>query len=282
MISTENKSKARNNKSVTGFIKKNKKYFTAFLSLIFSLGVWLLIWHIASVRIGISFILPSPAEAFTEFFKLLPQKSFISAVTGSLLRVIFGFLLGTAVGCVLAFASYFFTPFRAFLSPIVKVVRATPVASFILICVLWMPTAFVPVFIAFLMVLPIVYLNLLTGLDETDARLCEVAKLYKFSPAKKLIYLYIPSALPYLASASTTSLGLAWKSCVSAEVLTVCANSLGYHIYVSKQYFETEELFAWTIAIIILSVMLEYAVKGCSLLIKHLTSRNHGGIENGK
>ena len=63
-------------------------------------------------------------------------------------------------------------------------------------------------------------------------------------------------------------------------MLSVCAASVGYYIYTSKLYFETEQLFAWTIAIVILSVMLEYLVKAFALLINHFAGRRFVG--NGK
>ena len=62
----------------------------------------------------------------------------------------------------------------------------------------------------------------------------------------------------------------------------MCAKSVGYYIYVSKQYFETEQLFAWTIAIILLSIILEYAVKGIAYLISRYTKNRFGGAVNGK
>ncbi len=265
-----------------GFIKKHKKALVSIGALLISLALWFSIWWLAALKIGISFILPSPIEAFAEFFRLLPQGEFISAVAGSLFRVISGFLIGVISGAFVAFLAYFAEPLKVFFAPFIKIIRATPVASFILICVLWMKTGTVPIFIAFLMVFPIVYENVLTGLRETDKGLIEVSRVYGFSPIKALKKLYIPSALPYFGSASTASLGLAWKSCVSAEVLSVCAKSVGYYIYVSKQYFETEQLFAWTIAIVLLSVILEYAVKGVAHLIKHCHKKRFGGAVNEK
>lgn len=282
MILTDN-NKANNTESgVMSFINRHKKPLISAGALVFTLALWFFIWWLAALKVGISFILPSPIDAFSEFFKLLPQKAFISAVAGSLLRVISGFVIGILNGCAVAFAAHFILPLKVFFSPLIKVIRATPVASFILICVLWMPTNAVPIFIAFLMVFPIVYENVLTGLNETDPKLLEMTRIYGFSPIQKLTRLYLPSALPYFASASTTSLGLAWKSCVSAEVLAMCAKSVGYYIYVSKQYFETEQLFAWTIAIILLSVILEYAVKGIAALVRRYTAKHYGGAENGK
>ena len=277
MISDKTKDVTRNAPNgVTGFLKSNKKALISLGAFLAALIIWFGIWTIASLSIGVSFILPSPIEAFAAFFKLLPQKSFISAVWGSIVRVVVGYGLGITVGVLAAFFSYFFTPLKYFFAPFVKVVRATPVASFILICALWMNSDTTPVFIAFLMVFPIVYENVLTGLLKTDTALIEVTGVYGFSPFKKLMALYLPSAMPYLGSACITSLGLAWKSCVSAEVLIVTAKSVGYYIYTSKLYFETEQLFAWSIAIVLHSVLLEYTVKLVARYIKLLMQRRYG------
>ena len=265
---------------VTGYVKRHKKAFVGLGTFLATMALWYAIWAFFAWRIGISFILPSPHEAFSEFFKLLPKAEFAKAVFSSLGRVVSGYLIGMVTGAIAALLAHFILPLKVFFSPLVRVVRATPVASFILICVLWMKTSTVPVFIALLMVFPIVYENVLAGLSKTDSALKEAAEAYSFSGIEKLMYLYIPSALPYFGSASTVSLGLAWKSCVSAEVLSVCAASVGYYIYTSKLYFETEQLFAWTIAIVVLSVMLEYLVKAFTALISRVMGRRFVG--NGK
>lgn len=265
-------------KGVTGLFG-NKKRLTALLALFASLALWWLIWWIAAKTVGVSFILPSPTEAFAAFFALLPQKLFWEAVLGSLARIAVGYALGVAFGALIAFAGHFIEPIGVFFSPLIKIARATPVASFILICALWMSSDITPIFISFLMVFPIVYENTLTGLKHTSTELIELTAAYRFSPIKRLKLLYIPSAAPYVGSACMTSVGLAWKSCVSAEVLIVTAKSVGYYVYTSKLYFETEQLFAWTVAIVILSVLLEYSVKLIARLFKYLTERRYSYAE---
>ena len=250
------------------------KPVTAVFSAVITFSVWIIIWQIAYANIGISFIFPSPYQVVVELLRLLPQKKFIISVTGSMLRVILGYLIGIAASVAASFASHFFLPLKIFFSPFVKIVRATPVASFILICVLWMPSDAVPVFIAFLMVFPVVYENTLTGLSETPVELKEVASGYG---RQKLTLLYIPSVAPYFASACTTSLGLAWKAGISAEVLCVTRDSIGYYIYISKQYFETASLFAWTVAIIVLSVLLELAIKKSVGALQRALRRKYAG-----
>ncbi|MBR2473421.1 MAG: ABC transporter permease subunit [Clostridia bacterium] len=272
MILDNNRTRNAEN-GVSGFFVKYKKTLISLGAFLIALVLWGAIWAFTAYRIGVSFILPSPIAAFAEFFKLLPQKEFILAVTGSIARVLSGLTLGILSGVIAAFLSFFIAPLRFFFAPLIKVARATPVASFILICALWMNSNTTPIFIAVIMVFPIVYENGLTGLNETDSALVEVANIYRFSALKRLIYLYLPSSAPYFGSACISSLGLAWKSCVSAEVLIVTEKSVGYYVYTSKLYFESEKLFAWTIAIVLLSVLLEYTVKLIAYLIKRLMGR---------
>ena len=256
-------------------LKKHKKTLIKLASVVLTAALWLLIWHLAAKRVGLDFILPSPKATLKKLTEIVMREGFITVALGSMLRVIEGFALGVAIGAAAAFSASFFLPLKVFFSPLIKVVRATPVASFILIAVLWMDAAAVPVFIAFLMVFPIVYGNVVTGLSETDPLLRECADMYGFSPLKKLICLYVPSASPYLGSACLTSMGLAWKSGIAAEVLCVTMKSVGYYIYTSKIYLETEELFAWTVTVIVMSVMLEGAVKLIAKIIRKTLGRRY-------
>lgn len=258
--------------------KKRKKTLIKAASVLVTAVLWLAIWHFAAKNVGLDFILPSPQATLKKLTEIVIKEDFLKVVFGSMLRVIAGFALGVICGTVAAFSAHFLLPLKVFFSPMVKVVRATPVASFILIAVLWMNATAVPVFIAFLMVFPIVYGNVVTGLAETDILLRECADMYGFSPLKKLLLLYVPSASPYLGSACLTSMGLAWKSGIAAEVLCVTMKSVGYYIYTSKLYFETEELFAWTVTVIILSVMLESAVKLIAKLIGKTLGRRYACV----
>lgn len=237
--------------------------------------LWIGLWAIAAYRVGYDFILPSPLSVLRALGRIVTEPKFFRAVGSSLLRVLTGFLLGAVLGLAGAFLSYFLLPLKVFFSPMIKVVRATPVASFILIAVLWIPSGAVPVFISFLMVFPIVYSNVLTGLENTDVSLREAARVYRLSVPKKLALLYAPSALPYFAGACITSLGLAWKSGVAAEVLSVTKNSIGEKLYLSNLYLESAELLAWTVTVILLSVGMEALIKFIAAKIKKYARRRY-------
>ena len=69
--------------------------------------------------------------------------------------------------------------------------------------------------------------------------------------------IYLPSLRPYLLAAVTTAMGLAWKSGVAAEVLCIPRPAIGTQIYNSKLYLDIPDLFAWTVAVVALSLLLE-------------------------
>ena len=144
------------------------------------------------------------------------------------------------------------------LRPLMLTIKSIPVASFIILALMWLRSAGnLAVFISFLMVLPVVYTNTLAGIRETDARLLEMAAVFRVPPAKRVRYLYVPAALPYFRSACTVGLGLCWKSGVAAEVIGITSGSIGEALYNAKILFSTAELLAWTVVIVLLSLAFE-------------------------
>ena len=242
----------------------------------FAVALWIALWWIAAKRIGIELILPTPSAVIKALGRLFAQKGFLGKVFLSMLRILGGFGCGVLCATVFAVLAYLLSAVRIFLAPLMKVVRATPVASFILIAILWLPSDVVPAFIAFLMVVPIVYGNVYAALDGTSRELSEMTVMYGFDVIKKIAYLYVPTLLPYLGAACATSLGLAWKSGIAAEVLCVTKNSIGEGLYLSNIYFETADLFAWTVTVVVMSVLLEFAAKGVAVLIKNVRGKRHG------
>ena len=238
-------------------------------------ALWMGIWAIAAYRVGYDFILPSPLSVLKNLFEIITEKGFFLTVLLSLFRVLWGFVIGAVIGLIGAFLSYLLLPLKIFFSPLIKIVRATPVASFILIAVLWIPSGSVPVFIAFLMVFPIVYTNVLTGLENADKKLYEVTKIYRFSILKRVRVFYLPSVIPYFGGACLTALGLAWKSSVAAEVLCVTKNSIGEKLYLSNIYLESAELLAWTVTVILLSVGMEALIKLLAAAAKKYSRRHY-------
>ena len=218
---------------------------------------WLIIWEGASLLINEELFLPSPVRVAVRLFQLLPEASFWSAVFFTLFRILLGFLLSVLTASILASLSYRFPLVSILSSPLVKTVRATPVASIVILVLVWVHSRNLSVVISFLMVFPVVYTNILEGLVSTDKDLIEAASVSRITRLKRIRYIYLPSLCPYIQSAISTSLGLAWKSGIAAEVIGLPDGSIGERVYEAKIYLSTPDLFAWTVVIIILAFLFE-------------------------
>ena len=144
-----------------------------------------------------------------------------------------------------------------------------------ILALIWIPSKNLSIFMAFLMVLPLIYSNFLEGLNRADAQLLEMAKVFRMSAFNRIRGIYWPAAFPYLLTAMRLSLGMCWKAGIAAEVIAQPKNSIGSALHRAKVFFSTPELFAWTLAIILLSVTLEK----CML---HLVNRLGRGLENAR
>jgi NitT/TauT family transport system permease protein len=240
-------------------------------------ALWLVLWQLVCVTVNMELLVVSPLTVARRLFTLGQTAEFWRYALGSLGRIMAGFALGGVVGTLLAVVCSVFRFAREFFSPAITVIKSTPVASFIILALVWLTGRNVPIFIAFLMVLPVIYANVFQGIREVDPQLLEMAAVYDMSRRKRLTKIYIPSVMPYFMAASRTALGLAWKAGVAAEVIGVTRDSVGRQLYYSKIYLETADLFAWTAVVIIMSLLLEtcYVRVAKALIAKfHLARRD--------
>ena len=225
---------------------------------------WLGVWQLGAMAAdewlggrGNELMLPYPSSVFRVLLSLAATGEFWLTALASLRRVLAGLALGAGLGLALAVLTCVSPLAGCLLSPAIRVVRAAPVASFILLVLLWVRRSGVPVAISSLMVLPVVWGGASQGIRETDGRLLELARAYRFSRWKTVRLIYLPSVRPYLLASVTTAMGLAWKSGVAAEVLCLPRTSIGTRIYYTKYNLEVPELFAWTLVVVALSLLLE-------------------------
>lgn len=222
-----------------------------------AVAVWLLLWQLASMAVGLPLLLPSPLAVLLRLGQLCTGADFWLTVASSLLRILLGFLLGVLFGTALAGLCWRFRLVDALARPLLGVLKSTPVASFIILALVWVKTTWLATVISFIMVLPLIYANVREGIDSADRQLLEMAQVFRLSRRKVFRYCYLPAILPFFLSAVSSALGFAWKSGIAAEVLGRPARAIGSQIYDSKIYLETPDLFAWTLVVILLSVLLE-------------------------
>lgn len=222
---------------------------------------WIGVWQLIALAVGLPKLLPGPMETGRALLVLAGQESFWQSVGMTLVRVALGYALAVLAGVLLAAGCWRLKGLDTLLSPLRTVVKATPVSSFILLVWLWLKRGHVPVFISFLMVLPIIWTAVQEALAAVDGDLTEMTRMYRFSAWKRARYLYAPSVKPAFTAASLTGLGFAWKSGIAAEVIALTPDSVGKHLSDAKNYLEYPDLFAWTATVILLSMLLEAGLK---------------------
>ncbi len=226
---------------------------------------WLAIWEILSLIVGKEVLLPSPAVTVKTLFSLAVTGEFWAFCGASVMRIAAGLIFGTAAGVILAALSARSILIRDAVSPVLSIIRATPVASFIILALVWIGRGNVPAFTAFLMVLPVIRNSVLVGISGIDRSLKEVSDVYGFSFIKRFRLLYFPSVAPSFFGGLRTCLGLAWKAGIAAEVICNPERGIGAALYDSKVYLNTAELFAWTAAVVIISMIFEKVLDRISL-----------------
>ena len=224
---------------------------------LWSVLFWLAIWQLASMVVGKEILLVSPLRTIVRLGELCMEAFFWRAVGYTMARILLGFLLATAAGLTLAALAGRFKVVRELLTPFMLTVKAIPVASFIIVALIWFSSKRLSVLISFLMVLPIVYTNLLDGMDSIDGKLKQMARVFRLSPLRRAAYVAAPQLLPFFRAACSLGLGLAWKSGIAAEVIGIPAGSIGERLQRAKVYLETPDLFAWTLTIVLLSTACE-------------------------
>ena len=218
---------------------------------------WLGVWQICAALAGKELLLPRPAAAFHALWTLMGTGDFWRSVLISLGRVSLGFLLGAGLGTLLGVVTAFSRWGDLLFSPALRAVRTVPVVSFILLLYFWLPTGRVPEAASALMALPVVWRAAGQGISAADPQLLELAGAYRLSLWRTVTHIYLPAALPALAAGWETALGLAWKAGVAAEVLCQPKWGVGTGLYVSKTYLDAPGLFAWTAAMIAVSIITE-------------------------
>jgi len=218
---------------------------------------WLSLWQLCAQMIHNPIILVGPLETLKSLERMILSRDFWLSISKKKKKISVGFLSAFFTGLLLGAGSYRFPLMQEFLEPVITLMKSVPVASFVILALIWVGSGHLAVFIAFLVVLPMIYINTLAGLHSTDKSLLEMAAVFHIPLWKKIRFIYFPAALPYLISGCRVALGMSWKSGVAAEVIGLPSNSIGEQLYMSKIYLETSDLFAWTFTIIAVSSLFE-------------------------
>lgn len=240
---------------------------------------WFGIWELVSILIGKPLLFPSPIDVIKKLFELILTSQFWKATLLSLCRVGLGIIIAIIIGFLIGILCSFSSILYSLIAPLVTVIKATPVASFIVLFIVLIVNGseITPIIISALMVFPIVFSNVYQGIKSIDNNLLEVCKIYNIPFKRKMSALYIPSLIPYVTASLLSSIGLGLKAGIAAEVLCIPKTSIGFYLFEGKTYFDNVDVFAWTIPVIIISLILEKSLtKLLNLIFKKYVQFNGG------
>ena len=223
--------------------------------------IWLVIWQIMAALIAEEILLPSPLLVFKRFLDLLVQKEFYLAILSSIGKIMIGFVISIFFGLILAFISYKSNLFYDFINPIILIFRSIPLASLVIFLLFWVKSTNLSILVSFIMAMPIIYTNTYEGLKSIDKKLIQMADIYKIKEFDRIWSIYLVKTKTFISSSIISVSGLVLKAGIAAEVIGLPENSIGKSLYNSKIYLDMPSLLAWTLAILILSFLFEYALK---------------------
>jgi len=222
-----------------------------------ALVFWTAVWYLGAVLLDNPLLLPTPFRVLRCLGQMVVTVSFWQTAAVSVARILLGVACAVVMGTALAVLITQSSLAEMLIAPALTAVQATPVASFTILVLIWLERDYVPVLICCLMGLPIVCSSVSSGIRLTDPQLLEMAKVYRLPKLHTFRRIWIPSVMPFFRTACSSALGLGWKAGIAAEVLTVPKRSIGRMISDSKLYLMTEELFAWTLTVIVFSLLLQ-------------------------
>ena len=222
-----------------------------------ALAAWIVVWQLAAVSLGHGgLFLATPIQTLQALAQLVPTAGFWQRIVFSALRILTGFLLAVVGGLVLGALGARWRWVRIFIEPAMQLIRAMPVASFVILALLWVRSANLSVVVSFTHVLPVVYAGVQGGIADTDSQLLEMAHVYRLPLITRLRYIWLPGMFPSFCESCIAAMGMCWKSGVSAEVIGLPDHSVGDALYRAKITISTPEVFAWTLVIVLLSATL--------------------------
>ncbi|WP_051208686.1 ABC transporter permease [Butyrivibrio sp. WCD3002] len=241
---------------------------TKFIKNVVAAVFWLFVWQIIALIVHNKVLLAGPIEAFNALIRMAGEAEFWQSVSASYLHIIAGIFIGILLGGLLSVLSYKNELIEMFLSPLVLALKSIPVASIIILILIWVGSDFISTFISALVALPIMYVGMKNGFSSADKKLLEMAHVYRMPPVNQFRFIYLPALFPSLLSAISLAVGMGFKSGIAAEVIGQPLLSMGNGLYRAKIYLDTGDVFAWTFVIILVSWITEKIVMLLLSLVK--------------
>lgn len=218
---------------------------------------WFAIFWGLSLIVNNSILFPSPLAVLVKMSEKLISYSFWLLFFKTGLKIVFALILSQSLGVIFAYLSYRSSFMRGISDSFMAFVKTSPVAVLTIILLVWLPASLISIFLVILVVLPQTYLSLLSSLDNIDRDVREMLDIFRVGSKNRLKYVYGRLMFQTLLSSFSFVWGFAWKSGISGEIISQARQSFGNLFYQAKIYLEIDEIFAYSILLVLLTFLLE-------------------------
>lgn len=216
----------------------------------------LILWQLISLKVN-PIILPSPLDVLGIFKREIFTMGGLSETGITLYRFFVSYIVSVTAGIFLGISLFRSSTVRDYLWPLITVLQATPVISWVLLALLWFPSKMIPYFILGMFTLPIITINTFQGLKSTDEKLLEMTRAYKVDERGIFSKIMLPSMLPSLMAGVKITINSSLKVLATAEIIGRLPRGIGGKMNLAWTNIETASLLAWTIYLILITGLLE-------------------------
>lgn len=235
-------------------------------------GVFL-IWLIISLILKTS-LFPGPIETFKYLFELLGLSKTYEAIFSTLLSLLISLAISLLLGLTFGVLGGYFASFRAFLKPVMTLLKTVPTAAVVFVLVTLLKPMYASIIVSSLITFPIIYEAVVSGFTSIDQDILDSLKVDGTSFIKDIFTVRIPLSYKHILLGCTQIIGLGMKVTIMAEVLTATGVqiNIGSMIQYHYQFAEMLPIFAYSLIAILLiglsDLGLHYAKKKLKESIK--------------
>jgi NitT/TauT family transport system permease protein len=213
-------------------------------------------WWLVSLAFP-PYILPGPPRVYARLVQLTQSGDLPYNLVTTLGRVIAGFIIAVIIGVPAGILLGSNRALGSFFEPILPVMNTVSSAIWAIFAILWFGLSpLTPIFVVLMTALPLIVTNVWQGTQAVNADFIELARALRLSRWKTLVKIYVPWILPYFFSGARLAFGFGWRVSLVAETLGA-SSGVGYRLRQASDLIQTDQVFAWTIAQIVMMLIIE-------------------------
>ena len=232
-------------------------------NIFFILGIVsiFIFWFILSVSVNNEFAVPKIDKTTNALADLLSSGKTYLILGKTILKIVLAISISFVVSLILVILSTLSRKFKAFISPIITLLKTVPVVVVILLFLFLFSRSTTPIYVALLVIMPIMYEALLNGINNIDDSIINETKMISRTNLFILRKIYIPLTKPYIMLSILQSVGLGLKAMVMAELIAQAKNSIGYEMGEYRSFLDMEYIFAWGLLMIAIVIVSEIFIR---------------------